>query len=407
MICPTLGEVWVLKFAKAGVGLSRLRRSAAVMALFSSMLVAGGTLSSSALAQEQYQLKQGKWQKQAPVDPATPEGKLVAIRALIEQGEPKEAAEQATEWIDNHPNHPALIDAYMVRADAQCGRRRYYKALYDFEYVIRYYPGSEQFNVAMEREFEIAKLYVHGVKRYFLGMPILPAYEEGEEILIRIQERAPGSDLGERASLELSDYFYRDGKMTSAAEAYDLFLQNYPRSLHRERVLLRLIQANLATFKGPKFDSTGLIEAQQRIRQYEKEFPAAAEKIGTSALSVRIGESLALKGYYIARWYERTGETLSAVYTYRRIVKDSPRAAAAQLALSRLEDLDAAPVAPAPGNSSGGATSTSVATKPSSATRASQSQTLPYEQLKTTQPSPGNSLGSAAATRPAPTEAKP
>lgn len=325
--------------------------------------------------QQQYEFRDNQWTQVPRYDPESPEGKLQTIARVREQGEAKESEELASEWIEQYPNHPRLVDAYMLRGDARVARRRYYRALYDYEYVIRSFPGTEQFNLAMEREFEIARLFGNGVKRHFLGMRILPAYEEAEEILIRIQERAPGSDLGEKASLELGDFYFRRAQMTQAAEAYDLFLQNYPRSPHRERVMLRIIQSNLATFKGPRFDSTGLIEAQQRIRQYDKDYPVAAEKIGTPALNVRIDESLALKVYHTARWYERTGEQISAIYNYRRVIKDHPRTAAAQLALDRLEEMEASPVPGAP------ATATS-ATRPAT--------TLPYEQL-TTRPATGSS----------------
>ena len=341
---------------------------------------------------QQYEFKDNQWKPVVRHDPDSPEGMLQTIARVREEGEAEQSEELATAWIEQFPNHPRLVDAYMLRGDARVARRRYYRALYDYEFVIRSYPGTEQFNLAMEREFEIARLFGNGVKRHFLGMRILPAYEEAEEILIRIQERAPGSDLGEKASLELGDFYFRRAQMTQAAEAYDLFLQNYPRSPHRERVLLRIIQSNLATFKGPRFDSTGLIEAQQRIRQYDKDYPVAAEKIGTPALNVRIDESLALKVYHTARWYERTGERVSAIYNYRRVIKDHPRTAAAQLALDRLEDMEASPVPAAPGTAPGSNPGSTPGSTPGSSTR--PAATLPYEQLST-QPS----------TRPAPAPA--
>ncbi len=109
--------------------------------------------------------------------------------------------------------------------------------------------------------------------------------------------------------------------------------------------MLRLIQANLATFKGPEFDATGLLEASQRLRQYQQEFPAAAERIGAEALLVRVDESLALKGYRDADWYRRRGDRWSAVTMYERVIRDFPQTAAARASMDRLADLNA-PVGP-------------------------------------------------------------
>jgi outer membrane protein assembly factor BamD len=295
-----------------------------------------------AAAQERYELDADQWQKQATFDPASPEGQLQAIRKLIAQGEGKAATNRASDWIEQYPNHPLLVEAYLLRGDARVARRKFYKSLFDYEYVIRSFPASEQFHTALEREYEIGRLYVEGMNRSLLGMRILPAEGEGEELLIRIQERTPGSPLGEKASLKLADYYYDSAQMDQASEAYDLFLLNYPQTAYREMVMLRLIYAGLARFKGPEFDPTGLVEAYQRLKTYRAEFPAAAERIGADALLVRIEESLALKDLVTANWYEQRHKPVSAAYLYRRLVDHFPQTSAAQDALQRLSELHVA-----------------------------------------------------------------
>lgn len=312
----------------------RLRRPGALAVLLAVLLAP------PAAAQQTFSLTDEGWQQQQAFPPNSPEGRLQAIRAAIAEKRSEAAEELASGWIRAYPNHPRLAEAYLLRADAKALRQRYYKALYDYEYVIRAFPASTEFQIALEREYEIARLYLAGINRHFLGMRILPAEGEGEELLIRIQERAPGSELGEKASLLLADYYFRKAQMPSAAEAYDLFLLNYPQSAHREWAMLRLIQASLARFKGPEFDPTGLIEASQRLRMYREEYPAAADRLGADALIVRIDESLALKELVTARWYEQRSEPISAAYVYTRVVNDYPQTAAAQTALQRLNRLD-------------------------------------------------------------------
>lgn len=292
-------------------------------------------------AQDRYRLDEKEdWRKQAELDPASPEGQLLAIRRLIADDKPKDAKEAADRWIKTYPNHPQLVEAYLLRGDARVAKGSEYKALQDYEYVIRQYPGSEQFNTALEREYELARIYSSGRKREFLGMRIISASGEAEEIFIRIQERAPGSELGEKASMTLGDHYYNRGEMDRAAEAYDLFLLNYPRSQYRERAMLRQIQSNLARFKGPQFDSTGLLEADIRIRQYQKEYPASAERIGADALLVRIDESLALKTLNTAHWYRIRREYVGRVTMLRRVVRDHPQTTAARVAMQELTSLD-------------------------------------------------------------------
>ncbi len=295
-----------------------------------------------AFGQGQYRLESGQWIKQSAVDPNTPKGQLLAIRRALAEDQPEQAQQLVEQWLTTYPEHPLTVQAFMLRADSQVAMREYYKALYDYEHVIRYYPASEQFATALEREYEIATLFASGVKRRFLGMRILSAAGEAEEIFIRIQERSPGSQIGQMASLALGDFYFDRAQMTSAAEAYDLFLTNYPNSPYIERALLGLIRSNFATFKGPEFDPTGLIEAAQRIKTLQQQFPASAERIGADALLVRIDESLAIKMLYSAQWYEKRGQKQAAIYIYQRVVRDYSQTAAAGTSIKRLTELAAA-----------------------------------------------------------------
>ncbi|MCC6581759.1 MAG: outer membrane protein assembly factor BamD [Phycisphaeraceae bacterium] len=295
---------------------------------------------SSLLAQQHYRLEGEQWKKLEAAAPGSPEGQLQSIRQLLAEDQPKKAIKLADKWIEDHPEHPMMAEAYLLRADAKVARKDYYKSLFDYEYLIRVYPASEQFHLALEREYEIARLFASGMKRKWLGIRWISATGEAEEIFIRTQERAPGSELGEKASLALGDFYFDRGEMTSAAQAYDMFRINYPRSRHRERVMERLIDASLARFKGPLFDPTGLIDATQHIKQFQKEFPAAAEKTDAEGRLVRINDSLALKDYYTAKWYEhRFDGRISATYLYRRVIKDHPRSTAASMATQRLAKL--------------------------------------------------------------------
>ncbi|MCG8510725.1 MAG: outer membrane protein assembly factor BamD, partial [Rhodospirillales bacterium] len=233
--------------------------------------------------------------------------------------------------------------ARLLRGDAKTTNLDYYQALFDYEDVIRNYPDSEQFLTAVQREYEIARLFSRGMKRRLWGMRILDATAEGEELFIRIQERVPGSALGEKASLELADFYFRQADLVSAAEAYELFLLNYPRSTQREWASLRLIQSNLARFKGPQFDPTGLLEARERLDTFIDEYPATAEEIGAEGLLIRIEESLARKDFLTAEWYETRGERVSTVYLFKRIIEDYPKTTAAKDAYAKLEEMDALP----------------------------------------------------------------
>lgn len=305
------------------------------------LLVFVVVLGRSATAQPTHELDDtGSFVQLAEPDPTTPEGQLQLIRRTLVSGDADQAEDDAEEWIENNPNSNQLVQAYLLKADAIAAQGDYYRSLEDYELVIGLFPGTEQYRTAIEREYDIAKLFVGGLQRKgnWIGFRLFDADDTGVELLIRVQERLPGSALGERASIDIGDYYFDEGDMEMASEAYDLFLLNYPNSRQREWAMLRLIQASLARYKGPQFDPSGLTDAAQRLREYQRDYPAAAEKIGAEALMVRINESLAKKKLVIAQWYEKRGLDRGAITMYRNVVTDYPGSAAALSALSELND---------------------------------------------------------------------
>lgn len=291
-------------------------------------------------SQASYQLEGGQWQRQGTVDPASPEGGIRAIRSALAYDRAREAEQLATEWIREHPGHRLMPEARLLRGDAIVARQRYYRALFDYEHVIRYFPDSEQFHQAIEREFWIADQFSRGVRRHFLGMRVLPAYSEAEELLIRIQERAPGTAIGEQASFRLAEHYSRRGEVADAVEAYDLFLLNYPESARAEQALRASIQASLERVNGPPFDPTGLIEARERLRRYAEQYPVDAETLDQAATNERIDEALAEKDLRTARWFDQRGERISAAFLYERVVVDHPGTSAAEQADERIDAMN-------------------------------------------------------------------
>lgn len=301
-------------------------------------LAMGGYVGLPSAGQETFELTGDGWAQVAAPEPGTPEAALQTIRKALAEDRGKEALELADAWIEANPGNGYMPMALLLRGDAKVALNDYWEALYDYEQVILSYPASAEYLTAIEREYGIAQVFLDGYKRKLLGLRLLPTGGEGEELMIRVQERAPGSRVGHDASLALSDYYFNQQQMTLAAEAYDLFMENYPDSDRREWALLRLIQANLARFKGPRFDGTGLIEADERLQQYALEYPASAERIGVAGLRERITESLARRDLSTADWYARRGDPVAAATMYRRLVEEFPQSRAAREAIAWLDE---------------------------------------------------------------------
>lgn len=305
-------------------------RRVALLALF--------TLPAPCLAQTQVLDDNDQWVAPQGVSPASPEGRLQVVRETLARGEYERAQKLADAWMEAFPGNGLKARCLLARGDALWKSGSEYDALFDYEEIARRYPSSDVFVLALEREYTIACAYADGLKRRFFGtVRIVDATDDAVEILIRVQERLPGSQLAEQAGMRLADHYFETRQLDMAAEAYDLFVQNYPRSPRIDKARLRLIYSYCASFRGPDHSAKGLVEAQLRLRELEVRDPMLANKIGAEALLVRIDESEARKLLAEGQWYLDKGDLIGAERFIRRLVTRFPRS------VSTLDALDIAP----------------------------------------------------------------
>lgn len=311
----------------------RVRRIALLVAAVACALLPGAR---PTLAQaERYELDAlDRWQKVAEVDPGSEEAQILAARRALLADEPSRALNLASAFLDRYPLSRLRADALLIRGDAKLALGDEYESLYDFEEICRKYIASTAFIPALEREYEVAVRYADGLRRKFWGtFRLVDSSEDAQELLIRIQERLPGSELAERAGIRLADFYFDRRDMPMAAEAYSIFLENYPRSSRATKARLRLIYSFLAGFRSPEYDASGLLEARARLRSLQALQPGLAQQVGAESIILRIEESEAAKFLRTAQWYLDTDDPISAEFFIRRLVKRHPRSIATLEAL--------------------------------------------------------------------------
>jgi outer membrane protein assembly factor BamD (BamD/ComL family) len=304
------------------------------------LALAATALTGLAQAQGTYQLdpNNGWTAKQAPVDPER--APLMEVRRLLAEARFDEAFESIDAWITLHEgtDSPYLPEAYLLRGNALLGQEREFAALFDYEKIANKYADSTSFSSALERELDVAILYLNGLRKKSLGIRIDSGVPIAEEIIIRINERLPKSKLAERALMELADYYYRDRDLKMAATAYDCFLILFPKSELRPWAMERRATATIAQYKGPRYDGSGLVEAKYQVEEFQKEFPARAHQIGMDDAEIAwIDEASADQMLSVAQWYLRHGNPASARLTMARLIRKHPSTAATQQAVDIMQ----------------------------------------------------------------------
>jgi len=300
------------------------------------LLIAALTWSAHAQSTEFELDDSGSFTQTSAPEPGSDEWVMSEAQRLIAEDKPGKASSLLTDWIEEHKrrHNDTLPQAYYLRGIARTANNDEYKALFDFEAVIRDYPETPYYQLAIEREYETALRYLGGLKQKLFGLRVESGRPTGVEIIIRVQERLPGSALAETAALELANYYYKRRELKLAAEMYEIFRENYPESTQTRFAMLREIECNIARFKGPRYDGSGLLDAKLLIEDYRARFPAESIRSGiTEGLEAWIDESAAQQALDTARWYLKTDDPTSAKFILARLIRRHPATIAADDAL--------------------------------------------------------------------------
>lgn len=283
----------------------------------------------------EYKLDEGRtWAKtEAPPEPGSDRWIIAQAREHLANDNPEAAEDLLKPWLkaNERTSNPSRAEALLLRGDARLAQDREYSALYDYEELIKRHRESEFFPIAVERELDIALRYTSGLRLRLLGFRWADSSDVAVELLIRVQERLPRSQLAEKAAIELADFYYQRRDLRLAYESYDLYLANFPNGPNAIRARERRIQCDVGRFKGPRYNASGLINARTQIASFARRHPEEAETSGMNdALIARLDESMGAQLLDTAQWYLRVNDEASSRFTLKRLIRDFPRTLAAE-----------------------------------------------------------------------------
>lgn len=286
----------------------------------------------------------GQWplvEPTAKADAAVDNPVLDKAEALLKDKDASAAEDLLVEWVKAHRTAPDRDRALFLLASAYYDEGDRKKAFYQLDEVLETYPESRYYYPSLEKQYDIADAYLGGYKNKLLGIRLLSGTDDAIDMLFRVQEKAPGSALAERAMLRTADYYYNTGQFDLSADVYSAFLRSYPRSPDVPRVRLRRAFSSYAQFHGTKFDATPLIEARAQMEDLKVKYPEMAQEVNVQKFIDDINTTLAQKLLVTADFYKRTGHPQAAAVTYREVMAtyaDTKEAQQAETALAALPE---------------------------------------------------------------------
>ena len=264
---------------------------------------------------------------------------LDEVRRLLVQGKAGKAHKMLGKWFKTFPDSALNAEAMYYAGQSLEGLGKLYKAFEKYEELLQEFGDTEYFHKALEAQFGIAREYLNGRKRRVLGIFKIPADDVGVKILERIPERQPSSLLAERSLILLGDHYLAKKKYDEAVYAYDQLIVSYSSSAFIREARLQAAKAYLGKFNGAGFDPAPLVEAKERLLEYQALYGPNAQSSEVQAMLAKIEELQARRAYEIGQFYQRTGKKDSARVSFEGVIRRWPNTKWASKAQSKLKKL--------------------------------------------------------------------
>ncbi len=285
----------------------------------------------------EHEWKGDKWVEAEGGGKGTAAGELGLIRSFAEKGKHAKVVRYAKKFLNRYAGDPLCEEVMMLAGEAELDRERYYQGFQWFNRQLGSYPDGRYHQRALDRELKVAEAFLQGKKRVIGKIIRLPAEDEGLEILFRVAEQSPNSKFARKALLRIADQHYKKFRYLEAVNAYDHFIEMFPKSPRTVYARLQAARSVFASFEGVKREETPLIEAEQRVREFQAEYPDLARRANVSQLLLAIRDLRAEKGYETARFYLRTKHPKAGAFYCREVIRRYPGTEWARKAKQDLE----------------------------------------------------------------------
>lgn len=284
--------------------------------------------------------KTGKW-----VNPKTevlnsPAEQLDLSVALYNEENYEDAQKELKKLLKAFPKAVEAAEAQYYLGLIEEKEGRHYEAYKEYQKVIDTYPFSERVGEIIEREFNIAEIFLGGAKRKgALGMT-LPVENPAIEIYGKVVENSEYGPFAPKAQYKLGLVLKSQSKYYEAEEAFEKLIRNYPDSEWVEAAKFQIAAVKASLSKSPEYDQVETKEAKERFEDFVQTHPEASLSKEAEKNIDELREKESESNYNIGRFYEKQKEYDAARIYYETILADNPDSVWAEKAGERLQSLE-------------------------------------------------------------------
>lgn len=208
-----------------------------------------------------------------------------------------------------------------------------------YQRCIEKYPASNFFEMALERQYNIANLYLAGEPQRIFGFPFISSPEKTVEMYQQIIKNAPYGRYAPDSQFKIGVGFEKQKKWAEAVKAYTRILDRYPGNDIVDDAQYQIGYAWFQAANSAQYDQGAAQKALDAFNEFLVRYPNS-EKATQVKDNIALLKSRSTSGSYnIAEFYESQKQIDPAIIYYNDVIQKSPDSTEAQEARKKIETL--------------------------------------------------------------------
>ncbi|MEM9399007.1 MAG: outer membrane protein assembly factor BamD [Verrucomicrobiota bacterium] len=208
-----------------------------------------------------------------------------------------------------------------------------YKA---YNLVIKKYPGSQFFDLAIERKFSIGKLYLAGEPQRIWKVPLLPSMDKTVEIFQSVIDDAPYGAFAAASYFHIGLARQKQKNYSDSIAAYNMLLDRYPGSEYADDAQYQIGYAWYKASSEPEYDQSAARKSIEAFEDFKLKYPGSEKLMQAQDYMNELNGRQVDGALNIAKFYETQKNYKAAYIYYNEVIQKSPESVSAQVAKERI-----------------------------------------------------------------------
>lgn len=253
----------------------------------------------------------------------TPKEQFEYAEKFRKAGDIEKAIREHRKLLKHYPDSKYAPMSCFTLGEIYYNLGKYKKAFDYYQKIVDKYPQSPLIFKAIEKQSEIGEEYLY-VKRKW-KFPFAKFFQEDKgEFLEKTVNNSPFDRQAPERLYKLG-VFYLDIKQYKKAEnAFRRIIESYPGNPIVEKATFFAIKSEYLAIPEVNYDIDRFEKIEKEIDYFLSKYPDSIYKEDIINLKKKMEDEKAKRYYEIARLYERMGKKSSAVFYYKKLIKEYP-----------------------------------------------------------------------------------